>query len=99
MNDKMDKSPQKVVTRFAPSPTGHLHIGGVRSALFSYLYARSHGGKFILRIEDTDVQRSEQRWTDEIIEELKWLGIGWDEGPDIDGGHGPYKQSQRLDIY
>jgi len=91
--------PKEIRTRFAPSPTGPLHVGGSRTALFSYLFAKQNNGKFVLRIEDTDTQRSEQRWTDEIIQELKWLGVEWDEGPDIGGNFGPYKQSQRLDIY
>ncbi len=90
---------KEVRVRFAPSPTGPLHVGGSRTALFNYLFAKNNKGKFILRIEDTDTQRSEQKWTNEIIEELKWLGIQWDEGPDIAGEFGPYKQSQRLDIY
>ncbi|MFA6190082.1 MAG: glutamate--tRNA ligase [Candidatus Staskawiczbacteria bacterium] len=90
---------KKIRVRFAPSPTGPLHVGGSRTALFNYLFAKKNKGKFILRIEDTDIQRSEQKWTEEIIEELKWLGIQWDEGPDIGGEFGPYKQSQRLDIY
>lgn len=85
--------------RFAPSPTGPLHIGGARTALFNYLFAQKNKGKFVLRIEDTDFERSEQKWTEEIIEELKWMGISWDEGPDIDGKLGPYKQSQRLEMY
>lgn len=89
----------KIRVRFAPSPTGPLHIGGARTALLNYLFARKNKGSFILRIEDTDIQRSELRWIQEIIDELKWLGIEWDEGPDIDGKFGPYKQSQRLDIY
>lgn len=95
-NEKIERA---VRVRFAPSPTGPLHVGGSRTALFNYLFAKKNKGKFVLRIEDTDTQRSEQKWTDEIIEELKWLGIQWDEGPDIDGKFGPYKQSQRLDIY
>jgi len=90
---------KEVRVRFAPSPTGALHVGGARTALFNYLFAKKNNGKFILRIEDTDTQRSQQKWTDEIIEQLKWLGIQWDEGPDVDGEYGPYKQSQRLDIY
>ena len=85
--------------RFAPSPTGPLHIGGSRTALFNYLFAKSLGGKFILRVEDTDKERSRQIWTDEILDQLKWLGIEWDEGPDIGGEFGPYKQTQRTDIY
>jgi len=80
-----------VVTRFAPSPTGFLHLGGARTALFSWLWARHNGGKFILRIEDTDVQRSTDASTEQILESLRWLGIEWDEGP--------FFQSQRLDIY
>ena len=77
----------------------HLHIGTARSALFNYLFAKQNKGKFILRIEDTDKERSELRWVEDIIDGLKWLGIDWDEGPDINGKFGPYKQSQRLNIY
>lgn len=94
-----EKETRKVRVRFAPSPTGPLHVGGARSALFNYLFAKKNKGSFILRIEDTDLERSELKWTEEIIEELKWLGVQWDEGPDIGGKYGPYKQSQRLDIY
>ncbi|MFH1968134.1 MAG: glutamate--tRNA ligase, partial [bacterium] len=90
---------KKIRVRIAPSPTGPAHIGTARTALFNYLFAKQNKGKFIMRIEDTDIQRSEQKWTDEIIEQLKWLGIEWDEGPDVGGEFGPYKQSQRLDIY
>lgn len=89
----------KVRLRFPPSPTGPLHIGNARTILFNYLYAKNNGGEIILRIEDTDKERSRQEWVDDIIEELHWLGINWDEGPDIGGPHGPYKQSQRGDIY
>ncbi len=85
--------------RFAPSPTGPLHIGGARTALFNYLFAKQHKGSFLLRIEDTDKERSDQKWTQEIIDELHWLGLEWQEGPDVGGKFGPYKQSQRLDIY
>lgn len=85
--------------RFAPSPTGPLHVGGARTALFNFLFAKRNNGKFILRIEDTDKERSLQKWTEEILEQLKWLGIEWNEGPDIDGKFGPYKQTQRIDIY
>jgi len=101
MTKKQIRQPagKKVRTRIAPSPTGPAHIGTARTALFNYLFAKQNNGDFILRIEDTDTQRSEQRWTDEVIEQLKWLGIEWDEGPDIDGKFEPYKQSQRLDIY
>lgn len=90
---------KSIRVRFAPSPTGPLHIGGSRSALFNFLFAKKNNGKFILRIEDTDKERSEQRWTDEILDQLRWLGIEWDEGPDIGGEFGPYKQSQRTEIY
>ncbi len=84
-----------IVTRFAPSPTGYLHVGGARTALFSWLWARHTGGKFILRIEDTDVKRNTPTATQQVINDLHWLGIGWDEGPEISGPNGPYLQSQR----
>lgn len=95
---------QKITTdtirvRFAPSPTGPMHVGGARTTLFNYLFAKQHKGAFVLRIEDTDKERSDQKWTDQIIEEFHWLGLTWNEGPDIGGAFGPYKQSQRLDIY
>jgi len=90
---------KQIRVRIAPSPTGPAHIGTARTALFNYLFAKQNNGKFILRIEDTDKERSEQKWTEEVIEQLKWLGIQWDEGPDVDGNFGPYKQSQRIDIY
>lgn len=85
--------------RFAPSPTGYLHVGGARTALFNWLYARRHGGTFILRIEDTDVQRSSWEMVSGILDGLKWLGIDWDEGPEVGGPHAPYFQSERLDRY
>jgi glutamyl-tRNA synthetase len=85
--------------RFAPSPTGYLHIGGARTALFNWLYARRHGGTFVLRIEDTDVERSSVEMVTGILDGLRWLGIDWDEGPDVDGPHAPYFQSERLDRY
>ncbi|MDD2510570.1 MAG: glutamate--tRNA ligase [Syntrophomonas sp.] len=85
--------------RFAPSPTGALHIGGARTALFNWLFARQHGGKFILRIEDTDFRRSREDSTRGIVDGLSWLGLDWDEGPDIGGPLGPYRQSERGDIY
>lgn len=85
--------------RFAPSPTGYLHVGGARTALFNYLFARSSGGTFILRIEDTDKERSSSLATDQVIESLKWLGLTWDEGPECGGQYGPYFQSERLGIY
>ncbi|MDY0165978.1 MAG: glutamate--tRNA ligase [Thermoguttaceae bacterium] len=86
-------------TRFAPSPTGYLHIGGVRTALFCWLFARKHGGQFILRIDDTDQQRNVQEALEPILHGLRWLGIDWDEGPDVGGPHGPYYQSQRWKRY
>ncbi|ADQ07480.1 glutamyl-tRNA synthetase [Caldicellulosiruptor hydrothermalis 108] len=88
-----------VRVRFAPSPTGQLHIGGARTALFNYLFAKKHNGKFILRIEDTDLERSRKEWAEGIMKSLKWLGIEWDEGPDVGGEFGPYFQSQRKEIY
>ena len=88
-----------VRVRFAPSPTGPLHIGGVRTALFNYLFARKHGGTFLLRIEDTDRNRFVPEAEAYIIEALEWLGIPFDEGPGKDGGFGPYRQSERQAIY
>jgi glutamyl-tRNA synthetase len=85
--------------RFAPSPTGYLHVGGARTALFNWLYARRHGGTFILRIEDTDVERSQPEMVTGILDGLRWLGIDWDEGPEVGGPHAPYFQSQRLERY
>ncbi len=86
-------------TRFAPSPTGYLHIGGVRTALFCWLYARRHGGQFILRIDDTDAERNRPEALQPILDGFKWLGINWDEGPEIGGPHGPYFQAQRGELY
>jgi glutamyl/glutaminyl-tRNA synthetase len=88
-----------IVTRFAPSPTGYLHIGGARTALFNWLLARKTGGKFILRIEDTDLKRNTPTATQQVINDLRWLGIDWDEGPEVGGLNGPYFQSQRKEIY
>ncbi|MHC4553286.1 MAG: glutamate--tRNA ligase, partial [Planctomycetota bacterium] len=88
-----------IVTRFAPSPTGYLHVGGARTALFNWLLARKTGGKFLLRIEDTDMKRNTETAADQVLKDLKWLGIDWDEGPDIGGANGPYHQSERRDIY
>jgi glutamyl-tRNA synthetase len=90
---------KKVVTRFAPSPTGFMHIGGVRTALYAWAYARKNNGKFILRIEDTDKAREVEGSIPHIIKSLKWLGIYWDEGVDIGGPNGPYLQSERLESY
>ena len=85
--------------RFAPSPTGYLHVGGARTALFNWLYARRHHGAFLLRIEDTDVERSSADMVTGILDGLRWLGLSWDEGPDVGGPHAPYFQAQRLDRY
>jgi len=90
---------ENVVTRFAPSPTGYLHVGGARTALFNWLWARRTGGTFILRIEDTDQKRNTPTAAQQVMDDLKWLGIQWDEGPQIGGPNGPYLQSQRKDIY
>jgi nondiscriminating glutamyl-tRNA synthetase len=88
-----------VRVRFAPSPTGHLHVGNARTALFNWLFARQKSGTLVLRIEDTDLERSEARFEDQLIDDLKWLGLDWDEGPDVSGTYGPYRQSDRLGIY
>ena len=85
--------------RFAPSPTGYLHVGGARTALFNWLYARRHGGVFVLRIEDTDIERSSADMVTGILDGLRWLGLDWDEGPDTGGPHAPYFQSERLHRY
>ncbi len=90
---------QQVRTRFAPSPTGFLHVGNIRTALFSWLWARHNGGVFILRIEDTDRDRIVPGALESIFESLRWLGLHWDEGPEVGGPYGPYFQSQRLDLY
>ncbi|MFN2395335.1 MAG: glutamate--tRNA ligase [Bacteroidales bacterium] len=90
---------KKVRVRFAPSPTGPLHIGGVRTALYNYLFARKHGGNFLLRIEDTDQNRFVQGAEEYIMESLRWCGIHWDEGPGKDGPHAPYRQSERKELY
>jgi glutamyl-tRNA synthetase len=92
------KSPP-VITRFAPSPTGSLHLGNARTAFFSHLWARKSGGRFILRIEDTDVERSQLRFRDELMAHLRWLGLDWDEGPDIGGPSAPYSQAERGEFY
>ena len=91
--------PKKVRTRFAPSPTGRLHLGNVRIAVFNWLYTRHHGGEFVLRIEDTDVERNQEGSEAGIMEDLAWLGLNWDEGPDCGGPFAPYRQSQRGDRY
>jgi nondiscriminating glutamyl-tRNA synthetase len=94
-----DSQQRTVRTRFAPSPTGHLHLGGARTAIFNWLYARHHGGNFILRIEDTDLERSTRESESAVLDDLRWLGLEWDEGPGADGPHAPYRQSERLELY
>ena len=85
--------------RFAPSPTGHIHIGNVRTAIYNYLISKKLNADFVIRIEDTDMERSSRESEISILEDLKWIGIEWDEGPDIGGNFGPYRQSERFDIY
>ncbi len=105
MTSNISDNLSNVRTRFAPSPTGPLNPGGVRTALFSYLFAKRYGGSLILRIEDTDIERSKKEWEQDIFESMKWLGLVWDEGPDYDnqskyiGEYGPYRQSERKEIY
>src|SRR6201996_6989187 len=94
-----DSNNSQIVTRFAPSPTGSLHLGNARTALFSQLWARKSGGKFILRIEDTDAERSQERFREQLMVDMRWLGLDWDEGPDVGGPSGPYSQAQRGDFY
>ena len=88
-----------VKTRFAPSPTGYLHLGNVRTALFNALLARRWGGRFLLRIEDTDRERSRPEYVAALLEDLRWLGLEWQEGPEVGGPHPPYAQSERVAIY
>ena len=90
---------EKVRVRFAPSPTGNLHVGGVRTALFNWLFARHMGGVFVLRIDDTDPERSKKEYLENILEAMKWLGMDWDEGPGIGGPYAPYFESERMDRY
>ena len=88
-----------VRVRYAPSPTGEPHVGNVRTAIFNWLFARHHGGTFIIRVEDTDQARKVEGSTEDLLESLRWLGLEWDEGPDVGGSYGPYYQSQRLELY
>lgn len=88
-----------VRVRFAPSPTGHLHVGGARTAIFNWLFAKHHRGQFIIRVEDTDQARSTRESEQMVLDDLRWLGLAWDEGPDVGGPHAPYRQSERVDIY
>lgn len=92
-------SMSQIRVRFAPSPTGFIHVGNARTALFNWLFARQKGGIFVLRVEDTDIERSREEYEQRLISDLKWLGLDWDEGPDVGGPYGPYRQSERLDIY
>ena len=86
-------------TRFAPSPTGRLHLGNIRTAFFNWLLARRHGGVFLLRLEDTDAMRGHEKYATALADDLRWMGLGWDEGPGVGGAHGPYAQSERGEIY
>jgi glutamyl-tRNA synthetase len=95
----MNTEQTQVRARFAPSPTGYLHVGGARTALFNWLFCRRHGGSFILRIEDTDILRNIEGAEQKLLDDLKWLGIEYDEGPDVGGAFGPYRQSERRDLY
>src|SRR5574342_314294 len=95
----MDSKVKPVRVRFAPSPTGHTHLGSGRTALYNYLLAQQTGGKFILRIEDTDQKRFVPGAERELIDSLHWLGLSWDEGPDVGGEHEHYRQSERKEIY
>jgi nondiscriminating glutamyl-tRNA synthetase len=95
----MSPNPAPVRVRFAPSPTGWLHVGGARTAYFNWLFARKHAGAFVLRIEDTDADRSTDASERGVLDDLRWLGLAWDEGPDRGGPHGPYRQSERLALY
>ena len=88
-----------VRTRFAPAPSGSIHVGNARTGLFSWAFAHHHGGAFVLRIEDTDASRVTEEAFHGVMDSLRWLGIDWDEGPDVGGPHAPYRQSQRLEIY
>jgi glutamyl-tRNA synthetase len=90
---------EKIRVRYAPSPTGMLHVGGVRTALFNWLFARKNGGVFIVRIEDTDLERSTEDSVEQLKRSLRWIGLDWDEGPEVDGPHAPYRQTERMELY
>src|SRR5205085_9248992 len=92
-------TPETVRTRFAPAPSGSLHVGNARTALFSWLFARHHGGTFVLRVEDTDASRVTEEAVDILKGSLRWLGLDWDEGPDVGGPFAPYRQTERLGLY
>src|SRR5439155_25049905 len=91
--------PDAVRCRFAPAPTGYLHVGGARTALFNWLFARHNGGSFVLRIEDTDRKRSTEEAIDIVVDSLRWLGLDWDDGPGVGGPYGPYRQTERMTLY
>ena len=95
----MTEKSKPVRVRFAPSPTGRTHLGSGRTALYNYLLARQTGGQFILRIEDTDQKRYVEGAEEELMKGLRWLGLEWDEGPDVGGDYGPYHQTERREIY
>ena len=97
--DSPEPTPMTTRLRFAPSPTGSLHIGGARTALFNWAFARREGGVFVLRVEDTDRQRSTPEFEEAILDGLRWLGLDWDEGPGVGGPFGPYRQTERFDRY
>src|SRR5215211_4344405 len=90
---------EKIRVRYAPSPTGMLHVGGVRTALFNWLFARKNGGVFVLRIEDTDLERSTEESVEQLKRSLRWIGLEWDEGPEVGGPYPPYRQTERFDLY
>src|SRR5918998_1021183 len=89
----------QIRVRYAPSPTGSLHVGGVRTALFNWLFARKNNGTFVLRIEDTDLERSTEESVEQLKRSLRWIGLEWDEGPEVGGPRGPYRQTERFDLY
>src|ERR671917_102095 len=90
---------ENIRVRYAPSPTGMLHVGGVRTALFNWLFARKNGGVFVLRIEDTDLERSTEESVEQLKRSLRWIGLEWDEGPEVGGPHAPYRQTERMQLY
>src|SRR5918999_1566257 len=91
--------PFYVRTRIAPAPSGSIHVGNARTALYNWLLARRHGGTFVLRVEDTDLKRATEEAYGAVLEDLRWLGLDWDEGPEVGGPFGPYRQSERRDRY